>query len=614
MRNALVVWLSLCWLSVSPVVLAQTVAVPHSAQQRVQMDTWPQSPEELGVVLQERAEQLQLETASVILFNGDNLYWEWHFSDIESDDIDSTTPRVAGRLAELFTALAVKQLIERGEWTLFDRVSQRLPGLDYENPYEERSPLLLIHLLEHASGFDQRRFKSHFLTSAKQPLDLVERLNGEHGALELRWPPGRMSQHSALNYAVLGAMLELHYRMPWSEVIEQQVIAPLGLEQTGTDIDQVSAALLTGHTGLPATAVDYRDRLLPAAEEIFSSAADLAYLGQYLLTRGASRQPAILRADTITSMERPRSTDASDAGLLYGMASGLDTRARYGHWLGVHSALHGHSVQLRYSPIYNLGYVVMTNHQSLLPALDELVWQHLVSQQPVVTGPPGGVNIEPRWQGWYRLSNPQHRILAPVQAVFDIAYLRRDGAELTLDPWFGPAVPLRSVDGSRLASREDGSIIGVLFSDEQGTQRLQVYHNVRQQVSPIRAWGPPLLVGLAMLILLSHPFARRDSLQHGWARHFTTLAMVCLVLSIFIAGRLTLEQASVYTWRSMLLTVTTTLFPLLAAAGLITTLRFWRVETDSVARWRTLAGALAASAIALWFVSAGWVALRTWAW
>lgn len=609
MRDRLAVWLSVALLCVSSHVMAQTVAVPHSAQQRAQMDTWPQSSTELGQALDERAVQLELDAASVILFNGDTLLWQWHHG-----ATDSESPRMAGRVAELFTALAVMQLIERGDWTLFDRVSQRLPDLDYHNPYEERYPLLLIHLLEHASGFDQRRFKSHFVTSSLQPLTATERLNREHDALEVRWRPGSMSRYSALNYAVLGAMLEAHYAKPWEQVIERQIISPLGLDGTGFDTNAAPEALRDGYIGLPATQTSYRSRLFSASEEIVSSAADLAYLGQYMLSRGASRQPAILRADTITAMERPLSTDASDAGLSYGKGRGLDTRARYGHWLGISSSLHGHSVQLRYSPVYNLGYVVVLNHQSLLPALDELVWQHLVSQQPVVTSPPGGVNIEPRWQGWYRLSNPQHRILEPLQAVFDIAYLRRDGAELSLEPWYGTAIPLRSVDGSRLASREDGSIIGILFSDEQGTQRIQVYQDVRQQVSPLRAWGPVFLLGGAILILITHPFARRNALQHRWARHFTTLAVVCLLLSIFIAGRLTLEQASYDSWRTMLLTLTTTLFPLLAFAGLVTTLRFWRRETDLVARWRTLAGALAACGIAVWFIGAGWFALRTWVW
>lgn len=577
-------------------------------------DHWPNTWDELEAALRQRAERLGLDYAEVVIFNarGSTQRVQVGVGDTMGDR-STSRQLLSGQFTEILTALTVMQLIERGEWSLFDRVEARLPLVTINNPYAEQHPLLLIHLLEHSSGLDQRRFKSHFATNATIGTDLITRLEREQEPLSLRWQPGAASRQSALNYALIAAMLEQYFQRPWAEIVEEYVLKPLRLNATTTGFNAADSHA-QGFRNLPAEPTPARERVFPEAEGSWTSIDDIVTLGRHLLSRGSSSTPAVLRADSFATMEIPRSTQSSDAGLLYGMALAIDSRARYGLWYGRQSSLDGYSINLRYRAEHDIGYAIVVNHETLLPALDELVWQYLTTQLPQTSSRAGGVTVEQRWAGWYRLQNPEHELLAPVQRLFDIAHMQREGSYLTLQPLFGAAVPLRSADGSRLAHRQDGSVVGVLYSDETGTQKLQVHNDVRYKVSALKALTPPLLMIIGVLILLTHPFGRADSLRHPWMRRATTLAGACMILAAFVGGSLTLEQASHDNWRSVLLFILTTLGPVFAFLGLFLTLGYWHTEQAKLARWRCLVGALTASAFALWLIHSQWFALRIWAW
>lgn len=596
------------WPAVAQIQVQTPGSMPIAGQAQPE---WPQNWPALVEEVQQRVQHLGVDYAELVIFDGERILERQAFGPSAGQQ---PPPVRAGEVSEILTALAVMRLVERGEWTLFDSVRDRLPQLDINNPYQADHPLLLIHLLEHASGIQQRRFKSHFATNETVGLTTLERLHREQSPITVQWAPGDASRYSAVNYMILAAMLEQYTRQPWAETIAEQVQEPLGLANTYLGEIAASEVSIEGFKGLPADVVPVRGRTFAESEGSWMNVDDLAALGQFLISRGSSSRPAILRADTLATMELPRSTLASDAGLSYGMGIGLDTRARYGLWHGRQASLDGYSVHLRYHSQRGIGYALVVNHENVLPALDEPVWQYLAAQRPNLPTLTGGVSIEPRWEGWYRLENPQHAIFTPLQKVFDIAYLRRDGANLTLQPLFGPDIPLRSIDGSRLAHRSDGTIVGVLFSDETGNQRMQVHQDVRQRVSGLSAWGLATGLGLSLLILITHPFYRYESLKRPWGRRYVTFALLSLVLAAFVAGSLTLEQATSANWRNMLLFLFTAMVPLFAAAGLTCAILAWRHEANFIAKLRALVGGLAASAIAIWLIYSGWFALRLWSW
>lgn len=589
--------------------LLLSYSLPLKAQ--VDMMAWPSSSEELEQRLQKRVGTLGVPAASVIIFDTEGVRWRGDYG--EAADMEAEPLYAVGNVTEMMTSIAVMQLVEHQALSLQSDIAARLPDLNLHNPYAEEHPLQLIHLLEHSSGLDQRRFRNHYRFNPDAPH--IAALNRDSGSLQVRWPPGTMSSPSSVNYAILGALLERYHEQSWHQILQEQVLSPLQLDSTYSHLPAVPAEqLMPGHLGLPPQRTESSDRWLWASEGSFSSASDMARLGRFWLTKGRGFVAPLLNVETLTSMEQPSSTLASDAGLIYGVGAGVDTRARFAYWHGKTSSVGGYSATLRYSPQHNIGYVILTNTDTLLPALEEQVWQFLLRDKGGVMTVPSGIAVEQRWQGWYQIQNPQHALMAPLQRVFDMARMSRDGADLDLKPWLSPTVPLRSLDGSRLAHRRDGSVVGVLYSGLEGELQVEVHGEVRQQVSAVRALLPAFLVLLSVVILLTHPFGRHNALKNTWVRTFPTLSGLSLLLFVFAAGSLSLEQAATDNWRSVLVFVFSLTFPLFALAGLCASLWSWRQEQAIIAKIRCLIAALAACGLSIWFWSAGWLGLRLWAW
>lgn len=588
------------------------VATPLSTAWGVLGDvtSWPSDTDELDKRLQRQVEQLGIPAASVIVFDAHSSLWQAHYGAAA----EQAQPLYQiGNLTEVITALAVRELVEEGTWGLYDRVADHLPELQLDNPYRTESPLRILHLLEHASGFDQRRFKNH--TREGAPVNMLDAVNRDSGALHLRWAPGMMSRHSSVNFAVLGAMLEAHYGQSWSDIVQTRVLDRLDLAKLYPNLQAAPAeSMLNGHLRMPPQETEPSARWLLASEGAVSDVESLAALGRLLLSRDIGTHISV-SSEAVAAMERPRSTLASEAGLEYGDGSGLDTRARFGYWYGKSSTLGGYAATLRYAPRYGVGYVILTSHQSMLPMLEEQIWQYLVRERGgVLNMPENGHALDDNWRGWYRLQNPENAIIAPLQQLFDLAYLDTDASDVNLYPWLAARLPLRAIGDGQLAHRSDGSVVGAVFKGPEGKRMLQVHSDTRTHLSPLQAWGPLVLLGIALVLLLSHPFGRRDALRNHWVRTLPTLALLALVLFVYVAGSLSLEQASTDSWRSVTLFVLSVLFPAFALAGPMTSCYCWRSEPNKIAKIRCLLGGLAAAGLAIGFWFAGWVGLRVWAW
>ena len=61
----------------------------------------------------------------------------------------------------MFVSLAILKLQEEGRISLKDKVRDLVPEIEFKNPWEETSPILVGHLLEHTSGWDDVHFTEY---------------------------------------------------------------------------------------------------------------------------------------------------------------------------------------------------------------------------------------------------------------------------------------------------------------------------------------------------------------------------------------------------------------------------------------------------------------------
>ncbi|MFC1619814.1 serine hydrolase domain-containing protein [Candidatus Neomarinimicrobiota bacterium] len=182
-------------------------------------------------------------------------------------------------ITKSFTAMLIMQLLEEGQIDLQSPIATYLPG--YRPDVGEQ--VTIHHLLIHTHGIPDIQY-------SKLPLliDLpaVEFLN-TYAAQDLEFEPGSSQSYSALTgYSILGAIIEAVTGQPYVEVLEERILEPLGMSNTGFIYPGHAIPNLT--TSYLNTLDERRLRFLNhscnGASSLYSTAGDLYRWDQALRT------------------------------------------------------------------------------------------------------------------------------------------------------------------------------------------------------------------------------------------------------------------------------------------------------------------------------------------
>ncbi len=144
--------------------------------------------------------------------------------------IDGDTPFDIGGLAEIFIALALADMMAKGEVDLRDPVAKHLPGMPV--PTRAGKSITLEDLATHRSGLprllpglgrsDLNRYAAY----------TPERLTEFLGGYELTRDIGARYERSPLGIGLLAAAIATRTAKPLEAVLQERVIGPLGLTAT----------------------------------------------------------------------------------------------------------------------------------------------------------------------------------------------------------------------------------------------------------------------------------------------------------------------------------------------------------------------------------------------
>lgn len=141
---------------------------------------------------------------------------------------DDTIFDMASLTKPLATATAVMQLYEQGKVAFDDPLQKYLPEFNATND-PQRARVTIRMLLTHTSGTTGD-------VELKDPwgLDRADKAEGIHRALTtpLESRPGQVVRYSDINFILLGALLEKITGEPEDEYVQQNVFAPLGMDDT----------------------------------------------------------------------------------------------------------------------------------------------------------------------------------------------------------------------------------------------------------------------------------------------------------------------------------------------------------------------------------------------
>lgn len=407
------------------------------------------------------------------------------------------TPYRIASISKMIVAIAVMQLVEAGELSLDDKVSQLLPDFEFSNRWSESHPLRLKHLLESTTGWGDISLKE-FAYENNPPIDLTTALTINPSNRDSRWPPGTRHAYTNSAAAVAALVVETKTRMSFYSYAEQKIFRPLDMQSaTYSKAEEKSA---TGYkNGQP---VAYKSILMRPAGGLSVSVQDMAKLTQFYVNRGYR----LLRAETIRGMEYANTVNVSPFAAGYGQFN----YARFYNGIryrGHDGMLPGWMSELSYSPKHNVGFVALQNSEqpvgfrAVVNAITEYLAKGFALNKYVAADIPDG------WaamSGYYRYQNPRvskifflERLLSTnkLDVMTDKAVFRS-----TFPPGWRRELTYRGEDTWQ---NQQGEAVMKLGDDPVLGPVLHYGDRVFKPVSVFNAWVDKIVLIVWLVLLLS---------------------------------------------------------------------------------------------------------------
>jgi CubicO group peptidase (beta-lactamase class C family) len=161
------------------------------------------------------------------------------------------TKFMVGSITKQFTAMLIMQLVEQGKLTLNTRVSDVLPSF----PKDVGERISIEMLLSHRSGLRlPEGIESYYHLTTQE--EFIQQVLADG----LRFPPGTRYGYSNAGYHVLAMIIEQVTGRTYEEVLEEQILRPLGMSNTGCNRNGlVLENCATSYVKLPAAYVGWSE-------------------------------------------------------------------------------------------------------------------------------------------------------------------------------------------------------------------------------------------------------------------------------------------------------------------------------------------------------------------
>jgi len=299
--------------------------------------------------------------AGIAIVQKDRPNWVAGIGNNKNDPTSENTIFRIASISKMFVALAILKLQEKGQIKLEDRIKDLIPEVEFENPWEETSPIRIVHLLEHTTGWDE----SHLVETVHNqtpPIALKSALEFHPHSRKSRWQPGSRMAYCNSGYAVAAYIIEKVTGLPYEEYVYKSILKPLNMYQTTFFNDSIYQKWGAKTYNWAMESVDYKNELYRPAAALNSSPKDMAQVLKMLLNRGIIDSINLYRKESIDRMEVFKSTPGAQAGLELGYGLGNFTSIYKGlTYHGHDGAMDGGLSQLAYLPDHGIGHIILLN-------------------------------------------------------------------------------------------------------------------------------------------------------------------------------------------------------------------------------------------------------------
>lgn len=305
---------------------------------------------------------------SIGIIKNDSVIYQQSYSKDNSKEQNSLF--YIGSLTKSFTALAIMQLVEKGEINLNDSIKKYLPWIDVNNDIR-LDKITIETLLNQTSGFSTFDGLKSFNNWDSSELALENAIRNFHN-ITLISNPSEQFNYSNLNYQILGLVIEKVSGLSYSQYIQQYIFDKLGMKNSFASLDFIDVNLIAqGHRLWFGHAIksnfSFNPVMLPAGY-IVSNIEDMSRYLIAQLNNGQYENRQIFALSIIEKIQMPSATVIKDK-LHYGFGWFINTETESRSHLGV---VPGYTSAMIIYPKRNLGLVVLTNAMSYTLGKSEL--------------------------------------------------------------------------------------------------------------------------------------------------------------------------------------------------------------------------------------------------
>lgn len=266
-----------------------------------------------------------------------------------------------GSMNKMFTAVAIAQLIERGELSLVSPLSELLP----EFPDREAARKIRIeHLLTHSSGLGSY-FNEEFRTASRARFRSVSDFMNLAQGQSLEFEPGTGRRYSNTGFLVLGRVIEIVSGKDYHDFIRENVTGPAGMEATACyELDRVNPNLAVGYDRPDGPGSSWRNNLFLHVIRGGPAGGGYSTVGDLVRFVQALRRHQLVSAETLAQLTGPKPELHSPS---YGYGFALYADGSVGHSGG----FPGISSQLAFWPGGEWVIAVLSNYSGGAPPVVE---------------------------------------------------------------------------------------------------------------------------------------------------------------------------------------------------------------------------------------------------
>lgn len=395
-----------------------------SLAQDVHIDSEPKTLAELKAAIQKILRETNTPGAGVALVSGDKTIWLEGLgkADVENNiAANENTMFRLGSVSKVYVALAILKLQEEGRLTLKDKIKDIIPEIEFDNPWEDSSPIRIENLLEHTAGWSYWHY-AELGSDNPKPLTLREALDVYPKSRVSTFIPGTRHQYSNVGTSVAAYIVEKVSGLSFESYVDKYFFEPMGIDNMtylqSKQYKKTGAALYENGVRLSYFNILYR----PSAA-LNGSPKDMAKMVEFFIHRGKVNGTQILSDSSLARMERSESMPVLSKSELY-RHNGLSSYGSYYKgflYYGHGGSVPGGNADFGYFPDYSRGYAVMINSgdEDALNEITSVVKSYQTSDlkpKPVVADSKKyKATIDP--SGYYTIINPPIALVGALERI-----------------------------------------------------------------------------------------------------------------------------------------------------------------------------------------------------